>query len=94
MIRILIGGLALALSGIVLGTISGQPEMRLVRSRALVVLAGCGLAYGLALIMVAVSPIWVTDGVEVWADFPEHLLWAAVGTARSQFVGVPSALAG
>jgi len=94
MLWILLTGLALTLTGIFAGTISDRPQLRRIRTWALVVLAGYGLSYCLALIVVSVRPIWVTNGVEVWANFPEHFLWALLMTAWTQIAGVPLAVAG
>jgi hypothetical protein len=94
MLLILPAGLGLALTLLVVSSLSGRPAIRNLRPWALSALAGYGIAYCLALIMVSLQPIWVTDGVEVWAEFPEHFLWALLATAGTQFIGVPAALLG
>jgi hypothetical protein len=94
MLHTMVIGLCLSLTLWLAGTISSRPVMRRIRAWALAALAGYGLAYGLALILVSVRPIWVTNGTEVWAEFPEQFAWALVATAWTQFIGVPVALAG
>lgn len=94
MLHILVIGLCLALTLLLAGTLSAHPQIRRLRPWAIVALAGYGLAYGLALILVSVRPIWISNGVDVWAEFPEQFAWALVATAGTQFVGVPVALAG
>ncbi|HMB47867.1 MAG TPA: hypothetical protein VKN63_06280 [Afifellaceae bacterium] len=89
---ILLAGLGLSLAILLTSAVSASPRIRAASPWALAVLAGYGVSYVLALILVTVRPIWVTNGVEVWANFPEHFLWALPATAITQFVGVPAAL--
>jgi hypothetical protein len=84
-------GLCLSLTLLLAGTLSAHPGLR---AWALAALAGYGLAYGLALVMVSVQPVWVSNGTEIWAEFPEQFAWAVVATAWTQFIGVPAGLAG
>lgn len=93
MLHTMVVGLCLSLTLLLTGTLSTRPGMRRLRTWALAALAGYGLSYVLALVMVSVQPIWVTNGTEIWAEFPEQFAWAAVATARTQFIGVPVALA-
>jgi len=93
MLHAMVIGLCLSLTLLLAATLSARPGMRRLRPWALAALAGYGLAYALALVMVSVRPIWVTNGTEVWAEFPEQFLWALVAVARTQFAGVPAALA-
>lgn len=96
MIFLLLFGLA-GLIGAVLWLltiyVSASPGVKSWTPWAYAILAGYGLAYVIGLIWVSVNPLWETGKVEIWAEFPEHLVWAIPVMAYTQFFCVPLAVA-
>ena len=87
-------GLCASLAALLLVRATANPRIRAIEPWTLTVLAGYGIAYAIGLIGITFKPIWDTGGVDVWAEFPEHLIWAIPLMAYSQLIGVPLALAG
>ena len=87
-------GLCASLAALLLVKATANPRIRAIEPWALTVLAGYGIAYVIGLIGISFNPIWVAGEVELWAEFPEHLVWAIPLMAYSQLIGVPLALAG
>ena len=87
-------GLCASLVALLLVRATANPRIRAIEPWALTVLAGYCIAYVIGLIGITFYPIWDTGDVEVWAEFPEHLIWAIPLMAYSQLIGVPLALAG